>query len=281
MDMEILSEQQILDRLDRRQPFSARIENGSFELRVERYVPQIVTAIHDGHRVSDALAAKMKVTDRQRLFEEDPHTGSIAEAFDISVKVIDSRYCGDLNRRPELCIYEEAWGHQVWKTPLQAHERQGLHEHHQAYYRVMGGLLKVLIEAFGCIVLYDLHSYNYQRLNGTPPLFNIGTHYIDMERFGAVVAHLVGELAAIELPGCFNRAVADEVFEGKGYQAEFVHHHHPDVLCMPLEIKKVFMEEQSLALKEPLFSSLREQMTGALRRNFEFFQTRTAGHKGQ
>ncbi len=67
-----------------------------------------------------------------------------------------------------------------------------------------------------------------------------------------------------------------EVFEGRGYQAEFVNHHHPEVLCVPLEIKKEFMDEPNLALREPLFTLLREQMIGALQRTFKFFQTMDA-----
>ena len=277
--MEILNEKQIFERLDRRQPFAARFENGGFEIRVARYLPLVVTAIHDGHRVSEALAAQMKVTDEQRLFEEDPHTGAIAEAFDISAKVIDSRYCGDLNRRPEQCIYEEAWGHQVWKTPLDERERKSLQERHAAYYRVLNRLLQVLSQEFGGTLLYDLHSYNYQRLEGSPPLFNIGTHYVNLQRFGPVVDHLLGELAAIKLPGCATRAVADEVFEGRGYQAEFVHQHHPEVLCVPLEIKKEFMDERNLALQEPLYTLLREQMIDALQRTFAFFQMISAPNR--
>ena len=108
--MEILSELQIVERLENRQPFTARAENGSFEICVTRYLPMVVTAIHDGHEVTAGLAAQMKVTDEQRRFEEDPYTGAVAEAFDISIRGLDSRYCCDLNRSPERCIYEEAWG---------------------------------------------------------------------------------------------------------------------------------------------------------------------------
>ena len=85
------------------------------------------------------------------------------------------------------------------------------------------------------------------------------------------VHHAVGELAAIELPGCDNRAAMDEVFEGTGYQAEFVHRHHSDVLCVPLEIKKVFMDEASLELKEEVFNVLRQALINALERNYKFF----------
>jgi hypothetical protein len=270
--MGIYSEQKIIEMLEKRAPFSATHENGAFELKVERYLPKVATAIHDGHRVVDQLAARMNVTDEQRRFEEDPYTGAIAESFDISLKVLDSRYCCDLNRRPEHCIYEEAWGHRVWKAPLERGEKQALIKRHAAYYRVVDALLKVLIEEFGSAVLYDLHSYNYRRLEGAPPLFNIGSHFIDSSRFGAVVDHLTRELAAVELPGCETRAAVDEVFQGKGYQAEFIRHHHPEVLCLPLEIKKVFMDERGNNLDQNIFEPLREQLIIALRRSYEFFK---------
>ena len=276
--MKILNEQQMLERLQNRQPFSARAAHGGFELQVKRYLPMVVTAIHDGHSVNTELAAKMEVTAEQRRFEEDPYTGVIGEAFDISIKVLDSRYCCDLNRPPQRCIYEEAWGRQVWKDKLGKHDKQILLERHASYYRLLDGLLTVLVEDFGRAVLYDLHSYNYRRLEGRPPLFNLGTHFIDLHRFGDVVEHLVAELAAVELPGCTNRAVVDEVFEGRGYQAEYIHNHHPDVLCLPVEIKKVFMDEMSLGLDENIFTPLREQMTQAMNRNFDYFKA--AGKKG-
>ena len=269
--MEILSEQQILELIRHRHTFAARVESGGYELHIERYQPMVVTALHDGHRVLAEFADKMLIKDEQRRFEEDPYTGDIAQSFNICVRVLDSRYSCDLNRDPKRCIYNEAWGRQVWKAPLDAKEKQRLLEHHASYYRILDELLSVLTESFGSTVLYDLHSYNYRRLNGEPPLFNIGTHFIDLKRFGPVIDHLVAELGDIELADCTNRAVVDEVFEGKGYQAEFVHRRHRDVLCIPLEIKKVFMDEMSLEFKEEIFYVLRQALINVLERNYNFF----------
>ena len=279
--MEILTEQQVIERLSKRQPFSAMFENGGFELRITRYLPMVVTAIHDGHQVGDQLAAKMSISDKQRKFEEDPYTGDLAESFDISLKVLDSRYCCDLNRRPEQCVYEEAWGQRVWRTPLRRAEKEALRDRHAAYYRVLDSLLKVLTTEFGGGVIYDLHSYNYHRLEGRTPLFNIGTNFIDSARFGSIVAHLAGELSAIDLPDCENRTAVDEVFQGRGYQAEFVRHHHPEVLCVPLEIKKIFMDKEGLDLDENIFNPLHEQMIIALQRNYEFFKSKIGQHQGE
>ncbi len=278
--MEILTEQQILEKIRQRCIFSAQIDSGAFQLSIKKYVPVVITAIHDGHRVSEYFAAKMKVTEGERQFEEDPYTGTVAEGFDISLKVLDSRYCYDLNRKPELCIYEDAWGKQVWKEALNGSDIGRLLAFHGVYYRVLGELLTMLTDKFGDVILYDLHSYNYSRLEGNPPLFNIGTHFIDLRRYDQVIKHLTKELRKIELPGFENRAVTDEVFKGKGYQAEFINQNHPDVLCVPLEIKKAFMDEQGFALKKDSFEPLFSGMIEALSRNGEVFKKMIGNKKG-
>ena len=48
-----------------------------------------------------------------------------------------------------------------------------------------------------------------------------------------------------ELPDIENRVAFDEVFMGKGYQSCFIHENHRKCLCIPLEIKKVYMAESS------------------------------------
>lgn len=270
--MEKLTLQQMITAIRDRQPFSAMIDSGAFELCIRRLVPFVGTAIHDGHRVDEALALKMEVSEQQRQFEEDPFTGAIVEDMDISLTVFDSRYCYDLNRRPEACIYDEAWGRKVWLAPVLDVEREDLLARHAVYYRVLDELLGVLADMFGAAVLYDLHSYNFTRIDGSPPLFNIGTWFIDSGRFGEVVDHLRVELERIELPECEVRVALDEVFAGKGYQAEYIHRHYPEIVCIPLEVKKVFMDELSFALDENLFESLRIGVIGAIESNQRFFR---------
>lgn len=270
--MEILTEQQISDRLRAGTTISAQLVGGGFQIQIARYVPMVATAIHDGHRVDSELADRMLVSSDQRQFEEDPYTGAIADGFDIWIKALDSRYCYDLNRQPEHCIYEEAWGRQVWKKPLSESETEALRDRHGSYYRVLNELLRALVRRFGGAVLYDLHSYNYSRLNGQPPLFNIGTHFIDLQKYRRVVDNLVAGLEAIDLVNRKNRVAVDEVFRGRGYQAEFVNRYHQEVLCVPLEIKKIFMNETSFELDETMFKQLRSGMIEALVKNGECFR---------
>jgi hypothetical protein len=269
--MESLSEEQIIDRINRGIAFSACIDSGAFSLSVERYQPLVVTAIHDGNRVAPQYREKMRLGESKRRFEEDPYTGDIAVHFPISVRVHDSRYSYDLNRSLESSIYEQAWGEQVWRVPPSQAEQDQLRSSHAAYYRVLQALLDTLQKRFKRFVLYDLHSYNYSRIGGSPPLFNIGTHFIDRSEFEPVIAHLLAGLRQIRLPDLETRAVCDEVFLGQGYQAAFVSANYPRSLCLPLELKKVFMDEQHCTLKEEIFEILKPALVKVLQNNSTFF----------
>lgn len=253
--MEKISEQLIIDKIEKGELFEALVDTGAFTVKLEKDVPSIFTAIHDGHEVDPAVAEKMLVSPEDRMFEEDPFTGDIIDSCSISLRIHHSRYYYDVNRRPEGCIYSEAWGKQVWKQPLSAEEQQSIRSHHHRYYRVLGALLGRLEKKFGHCVVYDVHSYNYARINSDPPLFNVGTHYIDRRQYESVLEHLTGKLNRIELPGQKTRAVFDEVFTGMGYQAEYMHTEHPASLCIPLEVKKVFMTKNGLAL-DPLVADI-------------------------
>ncbi|NNK95074.1 MAG: N-formylglutamate amidohydrolase [Desulfobacterales bacterium] len=271
MKMQILSEQAIIEKLACSECFKATIESGAFVLRIGDYVPAVFTAIHDGHHVPSYLLSSMLVTEDQRTYEEDPYTGDIADLFSISLRVCDSRYLYDLNRQADECIYDEAWGLKVWKTPPSKALRNTLLERHRSYYRVLHALLSSLEKQFSSCVLYDLHSYNYSRINGNTPLFNIGTHYIDQTACEPVVLHLIKQLRSISLSQMDNRTACDEVFKGRGYQAHFINSNHPQSLCIPLEIKKVFMDEKTFEPHAEMLSKLKDTLTQALSSNAVFF----------
>jgi len=271
MKMHLLSEQAIIEKIARGECFAAAIESGAFELRIDTYVPAVFTAVHDGHHVSSPLLKRMQVAGEQRTYEEDPYTGEIANLFSIAIRVRDSRYMYDLNRQPDECIYTEAWGHNVWETPPSPALRKTLLERHRSYYRVLHALINSLETQFSRCVLYDLHSFNYSRINGNPPLFNIGTHYIDVAAYESVLLHLINQLRSISLNQIDNRTVCDEVFNGCGYQAHFISSRHPQSICVPLEIKKVFMDEKSFEPHAETLNRLKVGLKQALSLNAAFF----------
>jgi len=277
--MQVLAESDIITRIDCGQTFSAQLDSHAFRLKIDRYVPAISTAMHNGHHVSRSLKDYLLISEAERQFEEDPYTGELIEAQPITIIVHDSRYCYDLNRKPEDSIYTEAWGKKVWKRPLEPAVIDRIKDLHGCYYRILHHLVGQIEKRFSSCVLYDIHSYNYSRLAGNPPLFNIGTHYIDPVRFRPIIDHLQNNLDRIRLPGLENRSVFDEVFQGRGYQAAFTKHYHPNSLCIPLEVKKIFMDEHYFGRKAGIFSELRRQMGQALMENAARFESECAGTK--
>ncbi|PIE64492.1 MAG: hypothetical protein CSA26_07765 [Desulfobacterales bacterium] len=271
--MQIVSEKEMVTMIGDGLCFSARIDSGAFELKIESYEPVICTAIHDGHRLDPAYDRRMFVSEADRIFEEDPFTADIIEPLPIVIRVRDSRYYYDLNRSTDECIYDEAWGKKVWREPLTEVERKKVVRRHACYYRVLATLAAAVEKRFGCFLLYDLHSYNYRRLDWNTPLFDIGTHYV-AGQYRSFIDFLLKKLAEIRLPGFENRAVCDEVFRGVGYQAAFLKKHYPNSLCVPLEIKKVFMDENGQKLLPDIFEMLASGMSTVLEQGGEAFKRR-------
>ena len=257
--MNVLSEREIIEKIEREEPFSARVATHAFDLKIDRYAPCIGTAIHDGHRIPSAYERNLLITENERRFEEDPYTGELLEALPIALVVNDSRYLYDLNRTPEKCIYNEAWGKQVWKKPLSEREQIQLLDLHACYYHILNRLIDRLETMYGRTLIYDLHSFNYSRINGDAPLFNIGTYSIH-ERYSSFLEILQRALHSVALPGVETRCAFDEVFQGKGYQAAFVKQKHPQSLCVPLEIKKIFMNENRFERYHGLYEPLKQQL---------------------
>ena len=116
--MRKLSEQQLIDAISAEKTFHAQIEDGSFEVKLNSYVPYIGTAIHAGHRMREELLGNCLLDDAARLLEEDPFTDQMVQDFPITLVGCDSRYEYDLNRGPDDCVYGIAWGVKVWREPL-------------------------------------------------------------------------------------------------------------------------------------------------------------------
>ncbi len=242
--------------------FDASVNDGAFFVRIKDYVHFVCTAIHNGHRLRPELLENCALDDAQRLREEDPWTADIAANMPITVVANDSRYEYDLNRPPETCVYEEAWGQAVWKTPLSDTEKTASVAKHNTFYTVLGALYEKLESLHPQVLVYDVHSYNCKRPGmGDVPFFNIGTEQLDIQRWQTTIDQWVEQLGSIQLPGIEVRAAINEVFYGRGYQATFVGKCCRNTLVLPTEVKKVFMDELS---GEPL-----PDVLGILQREFE------------
>jgi len=277
--MNLLSEKEIIRRIKQQKLFSAVIDTGAFSIKINRYVPAINTAIHAGHAVREEIAGKILLNENERKYEEDPYTGDMLVSFPIVLQGLDSRYQYDLNRPPDKCIYEEAWGKKVWSTPLTAKERKESLSLHNSYYRILHILLTVLEKKYSSCIIYDLHSYNYQRLKTDTPLFNIGTHYINNGFYQSVLDHLKKQLLTMKFPNIENRVAFDEVFTGKGYQSSYIHKNHEKSLCISLEIKKMYMAEKRGELYPSTLKKFTEALKQTLSNNASYFCEKFIGEK--
>lgn len=268
--MQRLEIDEIIELIKKEQTFEAIASDGSFKIKINRYVPYCCTAIHNGSRLRKELREKIALDEYGRWYEEDPFTGDFIASLPITLIGNDSRYEYDLNRRPEECIFEEAWGVKVWKKKLTPKEIQTSQKKHANYYKVTHALISKLEELFkGCIV-YDIHSYNYVRWDRKVPLFNIGTERIH-PKFGDVITHWKNELASIQLENIENQTAINDVFYGRGYNLEYISQHFQNTLVLATEIKKVYCNELTGANYPKIIKSIQHQLKSAIANNTHYF----------
>ncbi|MDC2890721.1 N-formylglutamate amidohydrolase [Psychrosphaera algicola] len=212
--MQTLSKQECIALIKKRKCFHADVDNGAFTIKIEEYSPIICTAIHNGHQLRKELTKSFLLSQTERLYEEDPYTVDLVSSFPIVLTGNDSRFEYDLNRPKTLSTYfKTAWNKQVWEKPLTTSQRAKSHEKHQAFYDILEALVEVIESLYRNAIVFDVHSYNYQRIEADTPTFNIGTAQIDVERWGNVIERFEKELNKIELPNLETRAACNEVFQ--------------------------------------------------------------------
>ncbi len=244
--MQKLSEAEIIERINAGQLFECVIEDNSFSLKIDSYTPTICVAVHAGHRLRDELVGKCALNQDERFYEEDPYTDQMIQAMPITVVANDSRYEYDLNRPVATCIYTKAWGKSVWKKKLSQKERQDSISKHQTFYRIMDVLTAAIEKQFGAALIFDVHSYNHLRRDeALTPTFNIGTEQLDKERWHDVIELGLSRLCRITLPNLPVSALENIVFYGRGYFTSHINSRFQNTLVLPLEVKKIFMDEVS------------------------------------
>lgn len=219
--------------------------------------PIVATAIHDGARLRPEIAAAMKLSDADRLREEDPFTGQTI--LDVPTHVIGhvSRFEYDLNRASQEAIYqtpEQAWGLDIWHAPLTSESVRRSRDLHAAYYQMLGHLLDDVAANHDRFVLLDIHSYNHRRDGpggaptdpATAPDINIGTFSMPRDHWAGVMDRLIEAMAGFDFNGRRLDVRENIAFQGKGEQTRFVHDRYPRRGCaIAIEFKKFFMDEWS------------------------------------
>jgi uncharacterized protein (TIGR02421 family) len=269
--MKRLEIKEIIQFIESEKHFEAIASDGSFTIKVNRYLPYCCTAIHDGSKLRAELKTKIEHDEYNRWFEEDPFTGDFIASMPITIIGNDTRFEYDLNRTPDDCVSETAWGKNVWKKKLTHKEHQRSLQKHANYYKVTHALIAKLEDLFGGCIVYDMHSYNHKRWDRKVPLFNIGAERIDMNRFGAVVEHWRSELATIKLENLENISAINDVFYGRGYNLEYITNNFKNTLVLATEIKKVYCNELTGDDYPNIIKSLQQQLKLRILNNANFF----------
>ena len=239
-----LSEQEIMNKILNRDKFTATIEGGGFTLKIDHYEPTFSAAIHNGGNIRTELVDNCILSQAERYYEEDPYTGSFIENQPITLIGYDSRYEYDLNRITDECVYETAWGKEVWKQPLTTDAIATSKAKHAQFYRVVSAICDALVEDFGECIVYDNHSYNFKRHERKDlPVFNLGTSSVKSDKWRPVIDRWVSALNTMPVEGCEITAAENDIFYGKGQLAAHCHSLYDNVLVLATESKKIFMDE--------------------------------------
>jgi N-formylglutamate amidohydrolase len=224
---------------------------GGFAFDLDLSAPMLVTAIHAGHTVRAELLPLLRISEKDRLLEEDAGTDHIIQGNRSVVWGLDSRAEYDLNRPPEEALPltpERFWGVPVYGRPPAPEIIRRSLDKHEAFYRFIGTCLRILLERFGACFVYDIHSYNLARQieHGIdpPPTFNLGTALLDRRRWATPVDGWLQRLRAIELPGLTTTVAENHIYSGRGEFCRRLTRWHPDILVLPTEIAKVYMDER-------------------------------------
>ena len=270
--MQRLSVEKIIKLISEEACFEAVSEDYSFTLKIDKYVPYMCGAVHDGHQFRKELWDKCLHTEYDRWFEEDPCTKEFVKSHPIVMAGLDSRFEYDLNRDPENAIYEDAWGKKLWKQPLTEDELQKSLEKHTNFYKVVHALIQKLEEKFAAVVVYDMHSYNWKRWEREVPVINLGTSNIDNDRFGKEVEQWREMLGGLVLPNQKETtSKINDTFFGNGYFLKFITKNFANTLVLATEFKKIYCDEHTKVNFPEVVAAIEAQLRELVPQHAEAF----------
>ncbi|TVZ51109.1 N-formylglutamate amidohydrolase [Dokdonia sp. Hel_I_53] len=263
---------EMIAKIGKEEPFEAVAHDYSFTLKIEEYTHFLCAAVHDGHQFRKELWDNCLHTAYDRWYEEDPCTGQMIQTMPMVLVGCDSRFEYDLNRAPDVAIYEDAWGKKLWKNPLSSEEKERSLSKHREFYYVVEALLSKMEEKFGAAIVFDMHSYNWKRWDRPVPVINLGTENIDNDRFSAFAKAWRDSLASIELPNDIQTtADINDTFQGNGYFLKFITEHFKQTLVLATEFSKIYCDELTQIVYPEIVAAIEEQLKVKLRNQATLF----------
>jgi N-formylglutamate amidohydrolase len=223
-------------------------------IKLEGTIPLLACAIHNGNFLSENLARRIAISDADKLREEDPFTWIWTSITGNRIVAHHSRFEFDLNRPPEKAVYlqpSDAWGLKVWNSKPSAKMISKSLQIYSEIYQNFHIAITDLVNRYGALVVYDLHSYNHRR-NGPDapaedpalnPEINVGTGTMDRIYWGALVERFMADLQNYEFYDRHLDVRENIKFKG-GYFPRWIHENfNNNVCCLSIEVKKFFMDE--------------------------------------
>ena len=256
-----LSVNEIVQKIKAEETFHAVASDYSFTLKIDEYVPYVCGAVHDGNQFRKSLWDNCTHSTYERWYEEDPETKNMVISHPILIAGRDSRFEYDLNRPIEEAVFETAWGKQLWKEPLSKEEKAKSLAKHTVFFEVTHALVEKIESKFGCCIVYDMHSYNWQRWDREVPTWNLGTTNIDNERFGQEIESWRQSLSEIKFPhGIKSTAAINNTFFGNGYFLKYITKNFKNTLVLATEIAKVYCDELNQVIFPEVVAAVDRQL---------------------
>lgn len=252
---------EMISKIEKEEPFHAVSADYSFTLKIDSYSYFLCGAVHDGHQFRKELWDNCLHTEYERWYEEDPFTKQMVQGMPMVIAGCDSRFEYDLNRAPDTAIYEDAWGKQLWRSPLQQKYKEISLAKHSAFYEVVHALVKKMEALFGAAIVYDMHSYNWKRWDRPVPVVNLGTSNIDNVRFSAFAKAWASQLGAIKLPNDILTTTAiNDTFQGNGYFLKYITANFDETLVLATEFSKIYCDEYEYIIYPEVVKAIEEQL---------------------
>ena len=211
-------------------------------------------ALHAASRVRPGLEELLHIGSGERALEEDHYTDLMVQDFSMSLVALDSRFEYDLNWEEQRCIYEfnrKKWGLDVWRRPLTDSERMETIRKYREFHELLDRVVSYLVSRFGSAVLYDIHSFRYQRESvidwweDIHPEINLGTRYINRDFYSPQIEAFLEGISGMKLERKTIRVGENAVFPGGYLTRKYAATHNRQVLVLAVEFKKIYMDEMS------------------------------------
>ncbi len=271
--------QDLQDRLQRGERITGFTPSGGIGFDIDPSSPYVATAIHAGHGFREELLPFVTLSEADRYYEEDPATDDFIAAAPSRIWALDSRFEYDINRAPDRALplkSEWVWGLEIYgELPPEGMLLTCMKKFNE-FYELVDMVVRGLLDRHGACLLFDVHSYNISRQvtreRPVPPTFNLGTKQLDRSHWGPEIDAWLGLLNGIELPGIEVKALENEVFGGRGQLCRAATAIDlPNVLVLPTEVSKIYMDEDAGKLYPDIVASLGKQMGAAMSRLAEAF----------